>query len=107
MPDGGKTFTHTDVDRILADRLPRERKNRHGAELLKAFEEWKKSLKTEAEKTEQTAREFSEEKATDDVDIMLKKSAARTRQRQHLTRLITDRNSFEVNHCFKIRFGRT
>ena len=62
-PDGGKTFTQADVDRIVADRLSRERKNQPSAERLKAFEEWAKSQKTEAEKAEETARELSEAKA--------------------------------------------
>lgn len=63
-PEGGKTFTQADVDRIVADRLSRERKNQPSAERMKAFEEWEKSQKTEAEKAEETARELSEAKAT-------------------------------------------
>ena len=43
-PDGGKTFTQADVDRIVADRLSRERKNQPSAERLKAFEEWENRL---------------------------------------------------------------
>ena len=62
-PDGGKTFTQADVDRIVADRLSRERKNQPSAERLKAFEEWEKSRMTEAEKASETARELSEAKA--------------------------------------------
>lgn len=61
--EGGKTFTQADVDRIVADRLSRERKNQPSAERMKAFEEWEKSQKTEAEKAEETARELSEAKA--------------------------------------------
>lgn len=62
-PEGGRTFTQADVDRIVADRLSRERKNQPSAERMKAFEEWEKSQKTEAEKAEETARELSEAKA--------------------------------------------
>lgn len=62
-PEGGKTFTQADVDRIVADRLSRERKNQPSAERMKAFEEWEKTQKTEAEKAEEAARELSEAKA--------------------------------------------
>ena len=36
--ESGKTFTQADVDRIVADRLARERKNQPSAERMKAFE---------------------------------------------------------------------
>lgn len=45
-----KTFTQADVDRIVADRLARERKNAPSADELKAFKEWKKNSQTDAEK---------------------------------------------------------
>lgn len=45
-----KTFTQADVDRIVADRLARERKNAPSAEDMKAFKEWKKNSQTDAEK---------------------------------------------------------
>lgn len=44
-PEGGQTFTQADVDRIVADRLSRERKNQPSAERMKAFEEWENSRK--------------------------------------------------------------
>ena len=59
-PDGGKTFTQADVDRIVADRLSRERKNQPSAERLKAFEEWEKTQQTEAEKAAETAKKLQE-----------------------------------------------
>ena len=58
--ESGKTFTQADVDRIVADRLSRERKNQPGAERLKAFEKWEKSRQTEAEKAAETAKRLRE-----------------------------------------------
>ena len=58
--ESGKTFTQADVDRIVADRLARERKNQPSAERLKAFEEWEKSQQTEAEKAAETAKKLQE-----------------------------------------------
>ena len=57
-PEGGKTFTQADVDRIVADRLFRERKNQPSAERLKAFEKWEKTQQTEAEKAAETAKKL-------------------------------------------------
>ena len=57
---GSKTFTQADVDRIVADRLARERKNQPDPEQLKAFEDWKQSQKTEAEKAAETAKKLEE-----------------------------------------------
>ena len=58
--ESGKTFTQADVDRIVADRLSRERKNQPSAERLKAFENWEKSQQTEAEKAAETAKKLQE-----------------------------------------------
>ena len=58
--ESGKTFTQADVDRIVADRLARERKNQPSAERMKAFEEWEKSQQTEAEKAAETAKKLQE-----------------------------------------------
>ena len=55
---GSKTFTQADVVRIVADRLARERKNQPDPE--KAFEDWKQSRKTEAEKAAETAKKLEE-----------------------------------------------
>lgn len=61
--ESGKSFTQADVDRIAADRLSRERKNRSGAERMNAFEEWEKSRQTEAEKAAETAKKLREAEA--------------------------------------------
>lgn len=61
--ESGKTFTQADVDRIVADRLARERKNQPSAERMKAFEEWEKSQQTEAEKAAETAKKLQEAEA--------------------------------------------
>ena len=46
----GKTFTQAELDRIVSERLARERKNQPDADEMKAYREWKKSQQTEAEK---------------------------------------------------------
>ena len=55
-----RTFTQADVDRIVSDRLARERKNQPDPERMKKFEEWEKSQQTEAEKAAETARKLQE-----------------------------------------------
>lgn len=45
-----KTFTQADVDKLIQERVARERKNQLPKEELKAYQEWKKSQKTEEEK---------------------------------------------------------
>ena len=55
-----KTFTQAEVDRILGERLARERKNMPDPEQLKAFEEWKKERQSEAEKAAETAKKLQE-----------------------------------------------
>jgi len=65
-----KTFTQTDVDKLIQERVARERKNQLPKEELKAYNEWKESQKTEAEKQNEAltnaekARLAAEEKAT-------------------------------------------
>ena len=45
-----KTFTQADVDKLIKERIAREKKNQLPKEELKAYQEWKESQKTEAEK---------------------------------------------------------
>lgn len=45
-----KTFTQADVDKLIKERVARERKNQLPKEELKAYQEWKESQKTEEEK---------------------------------------------------------
>ncbi|MGG7143554.1 hypothetical protein ACQPVP_08815 [Clostridium nigeriense] len=45
-----KTFTQADVDKLIKERIARERKNQLSKEELKAYQEWKESQKTEEEK---------------------------------------------------------
>jgi len=65
-----KTFTQADVDKLIQERVARERKNQLPKEELKAYNEWKESQKTEAEKQNEAltnaekARLAAEEKAT-------------------------------------------
>ena len=60
--DGGneKTFTQAELDKIVGERLARERKNQPDPEKLKKFEEWEKSQQTEAEKAAETAKKLQE-----------------------------------------------
>lgn len=45
-----KTFTQADVDRLIKERLAREKKGQPSKEDLEAFNNWKESQKTEEEK---------------------------------------------------------
>lgn len=60
--EGGneKTFTQAELDKIVGERLARERKNQPDPEKLKKFEEWEKSQQTEAEKAAETAKKLQE-----------------------------------------------
>ncbi|HPL81170.1 MAG TPA: hypothetical protein PLU23_01585 [Anaerolineaceae bacterium] len=58
-----KTFTQADVDKIVSDRLARERSKMPSADELKAFGEWKKSQQTEAEKAAERERALAEAQA--------------------------------------------
>lgn len=65
-----KTFTQTDVDKLIQERIAREKKNQLSKDELKAYNEWKESQKTEEEKKSEAltnaekARLAAEEKAT-------------------------------------------
>lgn len=65
-----KTFTQADVDKLIQERVARERKNQLPKEELKAYQEWKESQKTEEEKKNEAltnaekARLAAEERAT-------------------------------------------
>lgn len=45
-----KIFTQADVDKLIQERVARERKNQLSKEELKAYQAWKESQKTEEEK---------------------------------------------------------
>lgn len=56
-PEGGegkkkeeKTFTQADVDKLVKDRIAREKKGQLSKEEIKAYQEWKDSQKTEEQK---------------------------------------------------------
>ena len=64
-----KTFTQTDVDKLIQDRVAREKKNQLPKEEIQAYNAWKESQKTEEEKKNEAltnaekARLAAEEKA--------------------------------------------
>ena len=58
--EAGKTFTQADVDRIIAERLQRERAKLPNDDELKAYREWKKSQQSEAEKAAEREKELAE-----------------------------------------------
>jgi len=58
-----KTFTQAELDKVLADRLARERSKMPAPEKLKAFEEWQKSQQTEAEKAAEREKALAETSA--------------------------------------------
>lgn len=53
-----KTFTQAELDKVISDRLARERA-KMPADKLKAFEEWQKSQQSEAEKAAEREKEFA------------------------------------------------
>lgn len=53
-----KTFTQAELDKVIADRLARERAKMPAADKLKAFDEWQKSQQTEAEKAAEREKEY-------------------------------------------------
>lgn len=64
-----KTFTQADVDKLIKERVARAKKGQPSKEELEAFNSWKESQKTEAEKQSEAltnaekAKEAAEEKA--------------------------------------------
>lgn len=61
-----KTFTQADVDKMIKDRLAREKKGQLSKEELKAYQEWKDSQKTDSEKKEEAIK--NAEKAKSDAE---------------------------------------
>lgn len=61
-----KTFTQADVDRLIKERLDREKKGQPSKEELEAFNNWKESQKTEAQK--QSEALTNAEKAKQDAE---------------------------------------
>lgn len=65
-----KSFTQADVDKLIQERIAREKKNQLSKEELKAYNDWKESQKTDEEKKNEAltnaekARLAAEEKAT-------------------------------------------
>jgi len=55
-----KTFTQAELDRIISERIARERKNLPDEADLKAFKEWKKAQQTEAERTAEREKKYAE-----------------------------------------------
>lgn len=49
-PTEEKTFTQEEVNKMIKDRVAREKKGQLSKEELKAYQEWKESQKTEAQK---------------------------------------------------------
>lgn len=54
-----KTFTQAELDKVIADRLARERAKMPAADKLKAFEEWQKAQQSEAEKAAEREKEVA------------------------------------------------
>lgn len=54
-----KTFTQAELDKVIADRLARERAKMPPQDKLKAFEEWQKSQQTEADKQAEREKEYA------------------------------------------------
>ncbi|BDS17318.1 hypothetical protein JUM001_15520 [Clostridium perfringens] len=65
-PQDEKTFTQADVDRLIKERLAREKKGQPSKEDLEAFNNWKESQKTEEEKKNEALT--NAEKAKQDAE---------------------------------------
>lgn len=61
-----KTFTQADVDKLIKERLSREKKGQPSKEELEAFNNWKESQKTEEEKKNEALT--NAEKAKQDAE---------------------------------------
>ena len=68
-----KTFTQAELDRIISERIARERKNLPDEADLKAYKEWKKSQQTEAEKAAEREKEL--EQARKDAEALRRENA--------------------------------
>lgn len=68
-PTEEKTFTQEEVNRMIKDRVAREKKGQLSKEELKAYQDWKESQKTEAQKQSEAltnaenAKQDAEERA--------------------------------------------
>lgn len=58
-----RTFTQADVDRIVMDRLAKERAKQPNDDELHAYREWKKTQKTEAQKQAERDAELASAKS--------------------------------------------
>ena len=67
------TFTQAQLDKVLSERLARERAKMPNSDELKAFGEWKKAQQTEAEKAE--AREQDLAKARAEAESLKRENA--------------------------------
>lgn len=55
-----RKFTQAEMDKVVADRLVRERKKLPSEDELKAFQDWKKNQQTEAEKQAERDQAFAD-----------------------------------------------
>ena len=65
-PKEEKTFTQEEVNKMIKDRVAREKKGQLSKEELKAYQDWKESQKTEAQK--QSEALTNAEKAKQDAE---------------------------------------
>lgn len=70
-----KTFTQADLDRIVGERLARQKKELPNDEELKGYREWKKTQQTEAEKAAETLKQLEAAKA--EAEALRHENAAR------------------------------
>jgi len=69
-----KTFTQAELDKVIADRLARERSKMPADDELKAFKEWKKAQQTEVEKQKEREAEYA--KLQSDTETLRKENIA-------------------------------
>lgn len=68
-----KTFTQEELNKIVQDRLDKEKKKMPSKEELKAFKDWQESQKTEAEK--QAEKEAEYQKALNELNTLKQTNA--------------------------------
>ena len=68
-----KTFTQEELNKIVQERLDKEKKKMPSKEDLKAFKDWKESQKTEAEK--QAEKEAEYQKALNELNTLKQTNA--------------------------------
>jgi len=104
-----KTFTQADVDKIVSDRLARERSKIPSADELKAYGEWKKSQQTEAEKAAEREKALAEAQARSEElkrELLVSRAGVKAEDADFVIFKVAKMDSdFEQNPVFSTHVG--